>query len=1571
MAVKYTNNASTTLSAAITSSATSLSVASGGGALFPALSGADYFYLTIVDSAGNIEIMKVTARSVDTFTVVRGQDGTTAQAWSGGQRVELRITRAMLDDLKSDAGSGYLPLSGGALTNALNISFAGPSFMTPLTLANTSSGGGQFSVALFAGALGTAVAGDALWANNVGNVIISPNASGKSIRLVGGTWTGTAGITIDGNSNVDLKSGATIGSNTILHAGNYGSYALPLSGGTLTGALVSSSGNPLTFTALGNGTYNIGGFYVTSSLTSLEAPLASDSAGAAQIPLILTWRGGYGDKGGLKLLGAASAELGGNVVLHAGNYSSYAAPASHTHSYLPLSGGTVTGNLYVQGGSSQFPSHFFHYEYDASGNVYEHYYAPGSENAKNSSANLRVASTSGYYKTLFFSGDGTFQWNSNTVLHAGNYSSYAAPASHTHNYMSADYSRPGGDLNSKLIPGNYGISYTEANRPADWGALIVGRSADVVAQWYLDHNNAFWIRGGNPPAAGGGGVWNSWREVLHSGNYTNYAAPASHTHSFDSLTSKTGGTGDYMTTGSFIAQGILRVQNGTADWDSLDFDANGATHIINARGAETGLSFQFDGTERMFLANGGVLSVPAGYVSNGNPWGTSNSAFFPNGVTTNNATNWLYGHNYLGNAPSNGSGAEISSNGRFYNSVSTGTAMHVRRSGSAGAATNAYTALFENSYGDHSWGIVAEFRVGESGGGDRPSILFSNGYNSTTWSVGFGGADDQFRVNQNHGWRNGSWGTERFRIGTDGTPYFNGNVALHAGNYTSYTLPTWNIQGLSSEQGAAVNNTGWYTIATHGGARGYAEFWVYDTDSSRHNFVQLGVVFSFGNGGITVLSSGRHGTSTIRHARLLYNTGNQTYGGAKLQIYCENPSWTIYCRMGNDDKFSAWSEWTIITPVQEDSPSGWAEYTRVEAINDQGVIGGMRLRLGSTDAQLGGNQALHAGNYGSYALPLSGGTMSGRLYQNDWIEFGSFTGLYSPNNSAHFYPNNGSYGSWRVQGTRNGWGGLNFANNNNGDITLMVNPSSNETGFYNPSYGWQFRWMSGSLTVCKNTYGGGTEATVLDSSNYTSYAAPASHSHDWSSITSRPYWMANTNFIDTVGNFNNSRPSGFYQGIAAANAPSSTWYNYINVRHSNTGNDHGFQLAMSYYDEILWSRTYQGGTGNGDGSYTTWRAHLHSGNYTDYVVPKSGGTMTGNLGFSQPVGLTFANGQYIKDNSGGGLAIYSGAAINLTGTYLTYNGQTILTGANISSYAIPLTSGSITTYAYVSFNSGFSASSNAYFSSGVYQTVNGIANTDYSNTVSPSLNSINSIASHTYAGKTHVGLNQTAAKRRAQALAGSGGTFGTTYGYLIDEIYVGSSLNAYTVMQQNSWSFISSYATGSLNRHFYVGAESIGPGSSQYDNLMSAGASSARYTIVYATTGTINTSDVNEKEQIQDLDAAERRVAVAVKGLIKKFKWKDAVAKKGDAARIHIGVIAQEVEAAFVAEGLDPERYALFCKDVWWEKMVPNQNYGREDAPNEPAMVLETFQSEVDGGLRKERKGIRYDQLLAFVISAI
>jgi hypothetical protein len=102
---------------------------------------------------------------------------------------------------------------------------------------------------------------------------------------------------------------------------------------------------------------------------------------------------------------------------------------------------------------------------------------------------------------------------------------------------------------------------------------------------------------------------------------------------------------------------------------------------------------------------------------------------------------------------------------------------------------------------------------------------------------------------------------------------------------------------------------------------------------------------------------------------------------------------------------------------------------------------------------------------------------TGRIYSDDWIEFQNSVGLYSTINSAHFFPNNGQYGSWQVLGAKDGWRGLNFENS----IVLMMN--DNCSGHHKNGYGWQYMWENGTLYCFKNAYGGGSQATVWDAVN--------------------------------------------------------------------------------------------------------------------------------------------------------------------------------------------------------------------------------------------------------------------------------------------------------------------------------------------------------------------------------------------------------------------------------------------------------------------------------------------------------
>lgn len=131
-------------------------------------------------------------------------------------------------------------------------------------------------------------------------------------------------------------------------------------------------------------------------------------------------------------------------------------------------------------------------------------------------------------------------------------------------------------------------------------------------------------------------------------------------------------------------------------------------------------------------------------------------------------------------------------------------------------------------------------------------------------------------------------------------------------------------------------------------------------------------------------------------------------------------------------------------------------------------------------------------------------------------------------------------------------------------------------------------------------------------------------------------------------------------------------------------------------------------------------------------------------------------------------------------------------------------------------------------------------------------------------------------------------------------------------------------------------------GGGDIDNSVDLGGSNFRFDDVFATNGTIQTSDQNEKQQIASLTSAEITAAKAISKLFKTFKWNSAVEAKGDAARTHTGVIAQQVETAMTDAGLDAGDYAFFISDTWTD----------------------------DDGNSQTRKGIRYPELLSFVGAA-
>lgn len=140
------------------------------------------------------------------------------------------------------------------------------------------------------------------------------------------------------------------------------------------------------------------------------------------------------------------------------------------------------------------------------------------------------------------------------------------------------------------------------------------------------------------------------------------------------------------------------------------------------------------------------------------------------------------------------------------------------------------------------------------------------------------------------------------------------------------------------------------------------------------------------------------------------------------------------------------------------------------------------------------------------------------------------------------------------------------------------------------------------------------------------------------------------------------------------------------------------------------------------------------------------------------------------------------------------------------------------------------------------------------------------------------------------------------------------------------------------------------------DNSQTLGASSKRWSVVYAGTGTINTSDGRLKEQVRDLEASEKKVAKKLKKLLRLFKFTDSVETKGESARWHCGLVAQDVANVFIEEGLDPSKYSLFCYDEWNET---------PEILSEDGSVEQVY---IPAG---NRYGIRYDELVCFILGGM
>ena len=206
MTVLFKNNVTATLAAGISDTATTIVVSSGQGTRFPSLTTGQYFYATLYDSSNNIEIIKVTARSSDSLTVVRGYDSSTAHSYLTGDNIAMRLNAGALTDIQAYTPSGNIAAStlAGAIAE-LDSEKAGLATANTFTAINAFSNTSNTFSGTFTGNL----TGNASTANSIANSGgWSATPSGTKLYF---SYNGTNVASLDSSGNFIILGSHTAG----------------------------------------------------------------------------------------------------------------------------------------------------------------------------------------------------------------------------------------------------------------------------------------------------------------------------------------------------------------------------------------------------------------------------------------------------------------------------------------------------------------------------------------------------------------------------------------------------------------------------------------------------------------------------------------------------------------------------------------------------------------------------------------------------------------------------------------------------------------------------------------------------------------------------------------------------------------------------------------------------------------------------------------------------------------------------------------------------------------------------------------------------------------------------------------------------------------------------------------------------------------------------------------------------------------------------------------------------------------------------------------------------------------
>lgn len=286
MTQKFANAARAYLASSISDSATTVTI-DGGGSLFPEIASPDFSRAVLQDASG-IEVVLITAHTAnsDSFTVTRGQEGTTARSFATGSVFGLRMTAA-------DGDMFVAKVSGpGSATDGALAAFDGTTgklIKQAATVTIAQGGTGQTTrqaaMDALAGAVtagqylrgdGTDVVMSAIQAadvptlnqNTTGNAATATTAT-TATNLAGGAANQIAYQTGSGTTGFATAPSA---SNQVL---NWNGSAFTWSAGTISGVALGSNLNALTLGSYLTGTSYNGSGAVTAAVDATSANTAS------------------------------------------------------------------------------------------------------------------------------------------------------------------------------------------------------------------------------------------------------------------------------------------------------------------------------------------------------------------------------------------------------------------------------------------------------------------------------------------------------------------------------------------------------------------------------------------------------------------------------------------------------------------------------------------------------------------------------------------------------------------------------------------------------------------------------------------------------------------------------------------------------------------------------------------------------------------------------------------------------------------------------------------------------------------------------------------------------------------------------------------------------------------------------------------------------------------------------------------------------------------------------------------------------------------------------------------------